>query len=153
MDSLSFSPFPPFAVNLILEQRIPSLPFAIKKLDSLIAEPPLYSWHVKLACYAIASGCVAPLFFSGSLIDGLLAGFVGIFAGGLWVMADVSYIVGKLGVFASAWLASFLATILAAHIPNTCSLAIHFGPIVYLLPGWSITSSIIGRSFLCSPLS
>jgi uncharacterized membrane protein YjjP (DUF1212 family) len=133
-------------VNQILEHRVLDLPHAISKLDSLIAEPPLYVWQTKLACYTIASACVAPLFFHGSLIDGLLAGLIGLFAGGLWVLADVSYILGKVGLVTSAFLSSFLGTVLSAHIPGSCALAIHFGPITYLLPGWSITCSVIGKS-------
>ena len=49
-------------------------------------------------------------------------------------------------LIASAFLSSFLGTVLSSHIPSTCPLAIHFGPITYLLPGWSITCSVIELS-------
>ena len=61
-------------VNRILEHRVESLHEAIGKLDAIVSEPPLYSWQAKLLCYAVASGTVAPLFFKGSLVDGLLTG-------------------------------------------------------------------------------
>lgn len=137
-----------------MEHRILDLPHAISKLDSLIAEQSLYNWQTKVACYAIASACVAPLYFHGSLTDGLLTGIVGFFAGCLWVLSDASYILGKIGLITSAILSSFLGTVLSAHVPGRCALAIHFGPITYLLPGWSITSAVIGKSqFRCSFIS
>jgi uncharacterized membrane protein YjjP (DUF1212 family) len=133
-------------VNQILEHRVESLPQAIAKLDTIIAEPGMYSWQLGLACYAISSGTVAPLFFKGSLIDGLLSGFIGIMAGTLWVLADSSHLLGKVGLVLTAFLTSFFATVLTEHIPGTCPLAVHFGPITYLLPGWSITVSVIELS-------
>lgn len=123
-------------VNQILEHKVESLPQAIAKLDSIIEEPALYSWQVKLACYAISSGTVAPLFFKGSLLDGLVSGLIGVMAGALWVLSDSSYILGKVGLILTAFLTSFFATILTSHIKGLCPLACHFGAITYLLPGW-----------------
>lgn len=133
-------------VNQILEHNVESLPQAIAKLDSIIEEPLLYPWQAKLACYAISSGTVAPLFFKGSMLDGLLSLLIGVMAGTLWVLADSSYMLGKVGLILTAFLTSFFATILTEHIPGTCPLAVHFGAITYLLPGWSITVSVIELS-------
>ena len=42
----------------------------------------------QLLAYAMSSGAVAPLFFKGSLLDGLLAGIIGLLAGGLYVLSE-----------------------------------------------------------------
>ena len=164
-------------VNQLLEKKVESLNEAIAKLDAILAEPPLYSWQVMLACYALSSGTVAPLFFKGSLLDGLLSFLVGLVAGALFVISDSSRLIGKVrgwvgaslrpsiartdpppsnlpthpsfppihpqqvGLILTAVLSSFLSTILTTTIPGTCSLAVHFGPITYLLPGWSVVGT------------
>jgi uncharacterized membrane protein YjjP (DUF1212 family) len=49
-------------------------------------------------------------------------------------------------VIMASFISSFFGSILSYNIKGSCPLAIHFGPITYLLPGWSITSSVIELS-------
>lgn len=100
----------------------------------------------QILAYAISSGAVAPLFFKGSLLDGLWATLIGAMVGVLLVLCDSSYLLGKTLLLTAATSSSFFATLIANHVGGTCSFAIHFGPITFLLPGWSITTSVIELS-------
>lgn len=100
----------------------------------------------QLFVYAVSSGTVAPLFWRGSLLDGLWATLIGAFVGLLLVLTERSYLLGKMLLLSAATTSSFLATVIANHVPGTCSFALHFGPITYLLPGWSITTAVIELS-------
>lgn len=62
--------------------QVTRLTYAHTTHSSTIDEAPLYSWPVTLACYALSSGLVAPLFFKGSLVDGLLSGLIGLCVAG-----------------------------------------------------------------------
>lgn len=117
---------------------------AIMKLDAINTEKDIWPRWANILCYALASFCTAPMFFKGGWIDAgvsfAIGGAVGLMN---WLAEKVPSYAHIVEVTMSV-LVAFVAE--ALHNTNVCRSSIKMAGIVILLPGYTITCSILELS-------
>jgi len=117
---------------------------AIMKLDAISAEKDANPRWLTVLAYATASFCTAPLFFNGSWIDAgvsfLMGGAVGLL---VWLSEKVPSYAHICEVTMSVVVA-FVAE--ALHNTSICQSAVKMAGIIIILPGYTITCSILELS-------
>ncbi|KAF9194549.1 hypothetical protein BGZ51_009112 [Haplosporangium sp. Z 767] len=116
---------------------------AIMKLDTINAEKDLWPQWANVLSYALASFCAAPMFFKGNWVDAgvafLIGGLVGVMN---WISQKVpSY--AHICEITMSVVVAFVAEALHSHV---CRSAVKMAGIVMLLPGYTITCSILELS-------
>ncbi|KAF9923409.1 hypothetical protein FBU30_006543 [Linnemannia zychae] len=117
---------------------------AIMKLDAINTEKDANSRFITILAYAVAGFCTAPMFFKGNWIDAVISFFMGAAVGLLvWLSEKVPSYAHICDVTMSV-VVSFVAEALRSR--NVCTTAIKFAGIVIILPGYTITCSILELS-------
>ncbi|KAF9908256.1 hypothetical protein EC991_010096 [Linnemannia zychae] len=117
---------------------------AIMKLDTINTEKDANGRWVTVLAYAVAGFCTAPMFFKGNWIDAIISFFMGAAVGLLvWLSEKVPSYAHICDITMSVVVA-FVAEALRHH--NVCTSAIKFAGIVIILPGYTITCSILELS-------
>ncbi|KAG0081422.1 hypothetical protein BGZ90_008408 [Linnemannia elongata] len=117
---------------------------AIMKLDTINTEKDVNGRLFTVLAYAVAGFCTAPMFFKGNWIDASISFFMGAAVGLLvWLSEKVPSYAHICDITMSVVVA-FVAEALRHH--NVCASAIKFAGIVIILPGYTITSSILELS-------
>ena len=117
---------------------------AIMKLDTINAEKDANSRWITVLAYAVSGFCTAPMFFKGNWMDAMISFFMGGAVGLLvWLSEKVPSYAHICDVTMSVVVA-FVAESLRHH--NVCTTAIKFAGIVIILPGYTITCSILELS-------
>jgi uncharacterized membrane protein YjjP (DUF1212 family) len=117
---------------------------AIMKLDTINAEKDANGRWITVLAYAVAGFCTAPMFFKANWIDASISFFMGATVGLLvWLSEKVPSYAHICNITMSA-LVAFVAEALRQH--NVCTSAIKFAGIVMILPGFTITCSILELS-------
>ncbi|KAF9911726.1 hypothetical protein EC991_002454 [Linnemannia zychae] len=116
---------------------------AIMKLDAINTEKDLWPRWLVILSYATASFCTAPMFFKGDWVDAgvsfLIGGTVGMMA---WLSEKVpSY--AHICEITMSVVVAFVAEALQDHV---CRSSVKWAGIVILLPGYTITCSILELS-------
>lgn len=116
---------------------------AIMKLDAINTEKDLWPRWLTVLSYALASFCTAPMFFKGNWVDAgvsfLIGGTVGMMA---WLSEKVpSY--AHICEITMSVVVAFIAEALHDHV---CRSSVKWAGIVMLLPGYTITCSILELS-------
>lgn len=116
---------------------------AIMKLDAINTENDLWPRWLIILSYALASFCTAPMFFKGDWVDAgvsfLIGGTVGMMA---WLSEKVpSY--AHICEITMSVVVAFVAEALHDHV---CRSSVKWAGIVILLPGYTITCSILELS-------
>ncbi|KAK3805569.1 MAG: hypothetical protein J3Q66DRAFT_360302 [Benniella sp.] len=129
--------------KMVTHSSLP-VPEAIMKLDAISAEKDANPrWLIVLA-YATASFCTAPMFFNGSWIDAgvsfLIGGAVGLL---VWLSEKVPSYAHICEVTMSVVVA-FVAE--ALRNTSICQSAVKMAGIIIILPGYTITCSILELS-------
>ncbi|KAJ2236412.1 pheromone-regulated protein prm10 [Coemansia sp. RSA 1722] len=112
----------------------------VKKLEKILATPPIYPWWVMLLDYAISSFFICPLFWNGSWRDAGVSAMLGLIVGFLQLLAGRFANYANLFEVSSAFIVSFIAALLQDHI---CFATVSFAGVAMLLPGLALTTSII----------
>ncbi|KAF9549118.1 hypothetical protein EC957_004757 [Mortierella hygrophila] len=114
---------------------------AIMKLDAINTEKDANGRWITVLAYAVAGFCTAPMFFKGNWIDASISFCMGAVVGLLvWLSEKVPSYAHICDITMSIVVA-FVAEALSHH--NVCTSAIKFAGIVILLPGYTITCSIL----------
>lgn len=117
---------------------------AIMKLDIINTEKNTYGRPIIVLAYAVAGFSTAPMFFKSNWIDAIISFFMGGSVGLLvWLSEKVPSYAHICDITMSA-LVAFVAEALRQH--NVCTSAIKFAGIVMILPGFTITCSILELS-------
>jgi uncharacterized membrane protein YjjP (DUF1212 family) len=117
---------------------------AIMKLDIINTEKDVNGRWATILAYALAGFCTAPMFFKGNWIDAVISFFMGAAVGLLaWLSEKVPSYAHICDITMSVVVA-FVAE--ALHRYNVCTTAIKFAGIVIILPGYTITCSILELS-------
>ncbi|KAF9144996.1 hypothetical protein BG015_012047 [Linnemannia schmuckeri] len=117
---------------------------AIMKLDAINTEKDANGRWITVLAYAVSGFCTAPMFFRGNWIDATISFFMGAAVGLLvWLSEKVPSYAHICDVTMSVVVA-FVAEALRHH--NVCTSAIKFAGIVIILPGYTITCSILELS-------
>ncbi|KAF9919698.1 hypothetical protein FBU30_010656 [Linnemannia zychae] len=116
---------------------------AIMKLDAVNTEKDLWPRWLIIVSYALASFCTATMFFKGNWVDAGVSLLIGATVGMMsWVSEKVPSYAHICEVTMSVVVA-FVAEALHAHV---CRSAVKWAGIVMLLPGYTITCSILELS-------
>ncbi|KAG0048883.1 hypothetical protein BGZ83_006214 [Gryganskiella cystojenkinii] len=117
---------------------------AIMKLEAIHTEKDANSRWLTVLAYAVASFCTAPMFFKGSWIDAGVSFVIGAAVGLLvWLSEKVpSY--AHICEITMSVVVAFVAEALRHH--NICQSAVKMAGIVIILPGYTITCSILELS-------
>ncbi|KAF9127996.1 hypothetical protein BGW39_005442 [Mortierella sp. 14UC] len=117
---------------------------AIMKLDAINTEKDVNGRWITVLAYAVSGFCTAPMFFKGNWIDAIISFFMGAAVGLLvWLSEKVPSYAHICDITMSVVVA-FVAEALRHH--NVCTSAIKFAGIVIILPGYTITCSILELS-------
>ncbi|KAG0375364.1 hypothetical protein BGX24_009209 [Mortierella sp. AD032] len=117
---------------------------AIMKLDTINTEKDANGRWITVLAYAVAGFCTAPMFFKANWIDAIISFFMGAAVGlSVWLSEEVLSYAHICDITMSA-LVAFVAEALRQH--NVCTSAIKFAGIVMILPGFTITCSILELS-------
>ncbi|KAF9107898.1 hypothetical protein BGX29_004258 [Mortierella sp. GBA35] len=117
---------------------------AIMKLDAINTEKDANGRWFTVLAYAVAGFCTAPMFFRGNWVDASISFFMGAAVGLLvWLSEKVPSYAHICDITMSVVVA-FVAEALRHH--NVCTSAIKFAGIVIILPGYTITCSILELS-------
>ncbi|KAF8925697.1 hypothetical protein BGZ47_003121 [Haplosporangium gracile] len=117
---------------------------AIMKLDTINAEKDANGRWITVLAYAVAGFCAAPMFFKANWIDAIISFFLGATVGLLaWLSEKVPSYAHICDITMCVFVA-FVAEALRQH--NVCTSAIKFAGIVIILPGFTITCSILELS-------
>ncbi|KAK3808975.1 MAG: hypothetical protein J3R72DRAFT_464308 [Linnemannia gamsii] len=116
---------------------------AIMKLDAINAEKDLWPRWLIILSYATASACTTPMFFKGSWVD---AGVSFLIGGTVGMMAWLSEKVPSYAHICEITMSVVVAFVAEALHDRVCRSAVKWGGIVMLLPGYTITCSILELS-------
>lgn len=117
---------------------------AIMKLDTINAEKDANGRWITVLAYAVSGFCTAPMFFKGNWVDAIISFFMGAAVGLLvWLSEKVPSYAHICDITMSVVVA-FVAEALRHH--NVCTSAVKFAGIVIILPGYTITCSILELS-------
>ncbi|KAF9947577.1 hypothetical protein BGZ70_002610 [Mortierella alpina] len=116
---------------------------AIMKLDAINMEKDLWPRWANVLSYAVASFCTAPMFFGGNWTDAGVSFLLGLLVGLMnWLSEKVpSY--AHICEITMSVVVAFIAEALHDHV---CRSAVKMAGIVILLPGYTITCSILELS-------
>ncbi|KAF9138025.1 hypothetical protein BGX30_009663 [Mortierella sp. GBA39] len=116
---------------------------AIMKLDAINTEKDLWPRWLVILSYALASFCTAPMFFKGNWIDAGVSFLMGATVGMMsWLSEKVpSY--AHICEITMSVVVAFVAEALHGHV---CKNSVKWAGIVILLPGYTITCSILELS-------
>ncbi|KAF9915549.1 hypothetical protein BX616_005909 [Lobosporangium transversale] len=130
-------------LKLVAHSSIP-VEEAIMKLDAINAEPDIWPRWANILSYALASFCAASMFFKGNWIDAGVAFLIGGLVG---LMSWLSEKVPSYSHICEVTMSVLVAFIAEALHDQVCRSAVKMAGIVMLLPGYTITCSILE---LCS---
>ncbi|KAG0044977.1 hypothetical protein BGZ83_009753 [Gryganskiella cystojenkinii] len=116
---------------------------AIMKLDAINAEKDLWPRWANILCYALASFCTAPMFFKGNWTDAGVAFAIGATVG---LMNWLSEKVPSYSHICEVTMSVLVAFVAEALHGQVCRSAVKMAGIVILLPGYTITCSILELS-------
>ncbi|KAG9325253.1 hypothetical protein KVV02_004193 [Mortierella alpina] len=116
---------------------------AIMKLDAINMEKDLWPRWANVLSYAVASFCTAPMFFGGNWTDAGVSFLLGLLVGLMnWLSEKVpSY--AHICEITMSVVVAFIAEAMHDHV---CRSAVKMAGIVILLPGYTITCSILELS-------
>jgi uncharacterized membrane protein YjjP (DUF1212 family) len=112
-----------------------------RRIDAILAAPPLYGRLLTSICYGISSG-VAARFFGGGWREIVVSSFIGILVGILSNLFSRNYHAVKMFEVAATVMASILAVVgiwVVGPLSTTIAL---LGGVVYLLPGYTVTVAL-----------
>ncbi|KAK9722355.1 pheromone-regulated protein prm10 [Basidiobolus ranarum] len=113
---------------------------AFDKLEMLIDEPPIYSWWVRILNYAVCSFVVCPLMFNGNWVDAVVSAVLSACICALGLLSTKLFNYANVFEISAAVVTAFVATAFHNHI---CYMPVVMSSVVLLLPGLSLTTSII----------
>ncbi|KFH62284.1 hypothetical protein MVEG_11495 [Podila verticillata NRRL 6337] len=116
---------------------------AIMKLDAINTEKDVIPRWANLLSYAVASFCTAPMFFKGGWVD---AGVAFLLGGAVGLMSWLSEKVPSYAHICEITMSVVVAFISEALHVYVCRSSVKFAGIVMLLPGYTITCSILELS-------
>lgn len=116
---------------------------AIMKLDAINTEKDLWPRWLIILSYALASACTAPMFFKGGWVD---AGVSFLIGGTVGMMAWLSEKVPSYAHICEITMSVVVAFVAEALHDNVCRSSVKWAGIVMLLPGYTITCSILELS-------
>ncbi|KAF8936222.1 hypothetical protein BGZ47_009613 [Haplosporangium gracile] len=116
---------------------------AIMKLDAINTEKDLWPRWLLILSYALASGCTAPMFFQGDWVD---AGVSFLIGGMMGMMSWLSEYVTSYAHICEITMSVVVAFVAEALHDHVCRGAVKWAGIVMLLPGYTITCSILELS-------
>ncbi|KAG0199019.1 hypothetical protein BGX28_007628 [Mortierella sp. GBA30] len=116
---------------------------AIMKLDAINTEKDLWPRWANILSYAIASFCTAPMFFKGNWVDAGVSFLIGFLVG---LMNWVSEKVPSYAHICEITMSVVVAFIAEALHNQVCRSSVKLAGIVMLLPGYTITCSILELS-------
>ncbi|KAF9546981.1 hypothetical protein EC957_008985 [Mortierella hygrophila] len=116
---------------------------AIMKLDAINTEKDLWPRWLVILSYALASFCTAPMFFKGNWID---AGVSFLIGGTVGMMAWLSEKVPSYAHICEITMSVVVAFVAEALHNYVCRSSVKWAGIVILLPGYTITCSILELS-------
>ncbi|GJJ69694.1 hypothetical protein EMPS_02042 [Entomortierella parvispora] len=120
---------------------------AIMKLDAINTEKDLWPRWANILSYALASFCTAPMFFKGSWVDAGVSFAIGATVGLMnWLSEKVPSYAHIVEVTMSVFVAFVAEALHAALKDKLCMSAVKMAGIVILLPGYTITCSILELS-------
>jgi uncharacterized membrane protein YjjP (DUF1212 family) len=129
----------------MIRKRHMSFEEADERLRLIEAMPPLYAWWVTALAHALAAMASTILFFKGDWRDGTYALLYGLLIYFVGVMTKYIQGLAQIQCFLCALLVSITASAFDRHVHNgqLCLYGQLFGGVVWLLPGASITVSIV----------
>ncbi|ORY03087.1 DUF1212-domain-containing protein [Basidiobolus meristosporus CBS 931.73] len=113
---------------------------AFDKLELLMDEPPLYPWWARILNYAVCSFVVCPFMFNGNWVDALVSGILSACICALGILSTKLFNYANVFEISAAVVTAFVATAFHNHI---CYMPVVMSSVVLLLPGLSLTFSII----------
>ncbi|KAF8941575.1 hypothetical protein EDD21DRAFT_363453 [Dissophora ornata] len=116
---------------------------AIMKLDAINAEKDLWPRWANILGYAVASSCTAPMFFKGNWVD---AGFSFLIGGTVGLMSWLSEKVPSYAHICEVTMSVVVAFVAEALHNQVCRSSVKMAGIVMLLPGYTITCSVMELS-------
>ncbi|KAG0308916.1 hypothetical protein BGZ98_006267 [Dissophora globulifera] len=117
---------------------------AIMKLDAINAKKDVNPRWLTVFAYGVASFAAASMFFKGSWIDAGVSFLMGIGVGLLVWLAEKVPSYSNICEITMSVVVAFIAEALNHH--NVCQSAVKMAGIVILLPGYSVTCSILELS-------
>lgn len=120
--------------NKVGDKGYEALP-SFSRLLEIARTPPLFSFWIRQLSFAVLSGTACLLFFNGSLLDGLVATFLGLGVGLLTDLASSNMVVGQVAEFLASIVVAFVARAIATSFRSFCYYPITLGALVWLLPG------------------
>ncbi|KAJ1648696.1 pheromone-regulated protein prm10 [Coemansia asiatica] len=112
----------------------------VKKVEQILATPPIYPWWAMLLDYVVCSFFICPLFWNGSWKDAGVSAMLGLIVGFLQLLAGRFANYANLFEVSSAFIVSFIAALLQDYV---CFATVSFAGVAMLLPGLALTTSII----------
>lgn len=116
---------------------------AIMKLDAINTEKDLWPRWAIILSYALASFCTATMFYKGSWVDAGVAMMIGTLVG---LMSWLSEKVPSYAHICEVTMSVVVAFIAEALHHQVCRSSVKMAGIVMLLPGYTITTSILELS-------
>lgn len=116
---------------------------AIMKLDAINMEKDLYPRWAKLLTYSLASFCTAPMFYKGNWVDAGVSLLIGTLVGLMGWLSEKVPSYAHICEITMSVVVAFVAEALHNHV---CRSSVKMAGIVMLLPGYTITSSLLELS-------
>jgi len=124
-----------------LESDSISIDQALKRIDAIIRRPPGYPFWLVVLSFGLASASVAGL-FSGSWLDVLFSGFMGLITGGFLISTAGHDHIKQLHTPLAAAVVGFLSLVIAASFYHVNYLTVSLAGLIILVPGLSFTIAI-----------
>jgi uncharacterized membrane protein YjjP (DUF1212 family) len=129
--------------NAMQESKI-DVQKALEQLHEIKLSPPTWGIWAKLIAYTVSSFVAAPTMFQGSWMDSLVSGSLGLLVGIFVILAERYSTLSNVIAVATCILIGFIVRSLSPYI---CFTGVVLASIVILLPGYSLTISIVGETY------
>ncbi|KAJ1957263.1 pheromone-regulated protein prm10, partial [Dipsacomyces acuminosporus] len=116
---------------------------AIREIEKLLSDPPLYPWYVCVPVFFMQSFFVSVTQFHGSWREAALSGAMGLLVGSLELLSSNYLTLGYLLNILPAFLMSLITSLLSNHL---CFAAVPMAAIINLLPGVSLALAMLELS-------
>ncbi|CAO3652596.1 unnamed protein product [Cunninghamella blakesleeana] len=122
---------------------LPEMENCLNALNKIREEPPTCGFWGTLFAFSASAFAASPMLFSGSWYDACLSAFLGLIVGLLFVLSCKYPIYGRVFELSSSFLVAIIAR---AFHQYCCFSSVAISGIIILLPGYSMTISVMELS-------